>query len=208
MKNIISLLFLLFISCGKKEKKQEQVDADPIFHIEKIVVINMPEGNKMSFKVKVTNPNDKPLIFLDNNFRNISEAERPSKKGFYLRNLKNDSIKTLGITYDNFYGIDARKSRYFFMGIRFYKNSYDEKDSLLLKKSLLNYRIEYNGTKLDFNKIKKDDYIPDIVIDNFKKNMHNYIPCKDSIIVGGDLNKLKIKYLNYVPIQQDEWDKL
>jgi hypothetical protein len=209
MKNVlfISILLITLISCEKKVKTLQKIKS-PKLEIEKIIVFNNRDNSLVSFKTKLTNDNEKTMVFLDNSIKeHYIKNIKPQKTGFYLKNNKNDALITLGIDNYYFYEIAGKKNDYLFITAVNMKNSYNQKDSLLLRKMISNYTLEYNGKKLDLNRIEKTNYISQNAFDEFIKRKNNFIPFKDSISVSIPKN-VKIRYLNDMPVSEDEWDKL
>ena len=203
---IIIALFLIFISCNKK--KEINIIINPKIQLEKIIVINLNEVCITYFKVQVNNGNQKIVVFLDNSLKEYQLKKlKPEKKGFYLKNIPTDSIITLGIDNYSFYEVGAEKSGSFFIGAINVENSFKQKDSLVFKKSISSYVLEYNGKKLDFNKIEKTNYINKNSYDDFIKRKRNLIPFTDSLSIIIPKN-IKVNYYNRLPSSQEEWDKL
>ena len=210
MKNRIVLSFLLVIifGCTKKSNVKSSINTKIIFSIEKVIIINRAESSTTYFKVKITNPNNTTIILLDNSLKEYSiKRLKLQKTGFYLKNIKNDSLVTLGIDNYYFYEVGAKKNGFCFMGAINLKNSYNQKDSLLLRKMISNYLLEYNGKNLNLNSIKKSNYISQTYFDEFNKSKSNYIPYIDSLSISIP-NNIEIKYINNMPITKEEWNKL
>ena len=214
MKNSINiirltLIFVLFFVSCKKEQNNSQIKlVNPNIKLEKIIVINLNEVCVTYFKVKLENKNNNTFILLDNSLKEYHlKRLNPQKTGFYLKNIKNDSLITLGIDNYHFYEVDAKKSGFCFIGAVNFKKSFEERDSLLLRKLISNYILEYNGKKLDLNKIEKTNYISQNAFDEFIKRKNNFIPFKDSLTIPIPKN-IKIKYLNYMPVSEEEWNNL
>lgn len=204
----ISLLFIFFFGGCKKEPKDQIELVKPNLNLEKIIVINLKEVCLTYFKVEVENNNNKTIIFLDNSLKehHIKKLS-PRKTGFYLKNINNDSLITLGIDNYYFYEVGAKKRGYCFLGAIDIDQSFEEKDSLLLKNTLSNYILEYNGKTLDLNHIEKSTYINQNHYDEFIKRKNTFIPFVDSLSILIPKN-IKIKYLNNLPTSKEEWDKL
>ncbi|WP_288984311.1 hypothetical protein [uncultured Flavobacterium sp.] len=210
MKNrlFVLVVFLAFISCGERTQNSLCKYIKPKIYVEKIIVYNNGERKVFAFKTKIINQNKKAIIFLDNSLMQLSiEKNRPQKTGFYLRNIKNDSLLMLGIDNYNFYKIGPVSKGYCFIACAGMNDILEEKDSLMFRKTILDYNLEYNGNTLDLNRIKKTDYISQFNYDNFEKDKHGYIPVKDSfkILLSKSIN---IKYINGLPINQEDWDEL
>jgi hypothetical protein len=211
MKKALILLSLIFIffSCTNKDKGIKPSESKLDFNIEKIVIINSMERSVTYFKVKISNLTENNIVLLDNSLvDNFTKDIKPQKTGFYLKNVKNDSLITLGIDNNYYYEIGAKKSGFCFIAAANLKNSWLEKDSLLLKKMLSNYQLEYNGKTLDLNSIKKSKYNSQHNYNNFMKRKDSLTPYKDSISIELPIEKLNIKYLTKMPISQEEWNKL
>jgi hypothetical protein len=205
---IFSLLSTFFFGSCKKELKDKIKLEKPTIRLEKIIVINLDEICITYFKVKIENKNNKAIILLDNSLKEYSiKRLNPQKTGFYLKNIKNDSLVTLGIDNYYFYEVGAKKSGFCFIGATNLKNSFNQKDSLLLRKMISNHLLEYNGKNLNLNSIKKSNYISQSYFDEFNKSKSNYIPYIDSLSILIP-NNVKIKYINNMPITKEEWDKL
>lgn len=113
MKNtivtIIIIILSFFISCKKKQELNLKKDepnfikiVKPLLKLDKIIVINQKEICVTYFKVKIENKNNSSIILLDNSLiENHMKKMKPHKGGFYLKNLNNNSLITLGI--DNYY---------------------------------------------------------------------------------------------------------
>lgn len=210
MKKTIIFIFLVYslIDCSKSKNNKLSIITKPNFNVEKIVVINNADISSTYFKAKITNPNDTTIVFLDNSIiEYVGGMKKPTKTGFYLRNIENDSLITLGIDNYYFYEVGAKRTGYCFIGAANLKYSYNEKDTLLLKKSLTNYVLEYNGKKLDLNKIAKTKYISQYYYDEFIKRKNNFIPFRDSLSISIPKN-IKIKYVDNMPTTKEQWDAL
>ena len=210
MKNIflIAVLIIFLSSCEKQLNKKKNIIKIPKFKVEKIIVFNQRENSLIYFKTHITNENDKSVVFLDNSLKKHSTINTDLiKNGFYLKNIKNDSIISLGIDNYYFYEIGAKKSNYCFIGAVNLKNSFVEKDSLLLRQMITNYLLEYNGKNLNLNEIKKTIYINQKAYNEFTKRKNEVIPFIDSLSIVIPKN-IKIKYMNNMPITSEEWDNL
>lgn len=209
-KTIVSILIILsfFISCKKNADLNLNKTVKPCFNLEKIIVVNLNEGSMTFFKIYLKNNNENSVILLDNNLSKF-QAKRVEtiKKGFYLRNIKNDSIIMLNIDNDYFYEIGGKTNGFCFLGTSNLKNSFTQKDSIKLRKLLLNYTLEYNGKDLNLNKIKKSPYTSQSYYKRFIERKEKLIPFNDSLFISIPVN-IKIKYLNYMPITKMEWDNL
>lgn len=206
---LVPLFLIVLISCTDKKKniKSKQVKLD--FNLEKVVIVNLNEVCVTYFKIKINNPSNSPVILLDNSLiESFSLKLKATKTGFYLKNKENDSIIPLGI--DNYYFIEVKpkSNDFYFIGAKDFNHSFKTKDSLLLKKALSNYVLEYNGKKLNLATIKKSKYISQHNFENFNIRKKNCIPYTDSISMGIPVNILKLKYLNENPIYRNEWDGL
>jgi hypothetical protein len=208
MKNLIKVLIpvlFLLISCNKKQNLSKTTK--PIFQFEKVIVVNLNEVCLTYFKIKVINENQNSIIILDNSLKKYqSKRLNPEKTGFYLKNVNNDSIITLGIDNYNFYEVGPKTNDYLFIGATNMKNSFKEKDSILFTKSLSNFLLEYNGKKLDLKSIEKSNYINQNAFDEFTKRKNTFIPFKDSLSITIPKN-IKIKYCNNLPTNREEWNK-
>ena len=204
---LIYLLMLLF-SCSKKNKevKIEQTKID--FYLEKVVVVNLHEVCLTYFKVKTTNRSNQQIVLQDNSLKDLLiNPSKIKKEGFYIKSLTDNSkIIPLAIDKYYFYEIGSKANGYCFITALDLKYSYKAKDSLLLKKSLANYQLEYNGKNFDLSKIKKSKYINNNHYERFIKNRNKYVAYKDSMSIRIPKN-IEIKYMNEMP-RIDEWDKL
>lgn len=213
MRNSIIIIFFcllstFFLGSCKKELKDTIKLEKPTIRLEKIIVINLDEICITYFKVKIENKNNKAIILLDNSLKEYSiKRLKPQKTGFYLKNIKNDSLVTLGIDNYYFYEVGAKKNGFCFIGASNLKFSYSQKDSLLLRKMISNHLLEYNGKNLNLNSIKKSNYISQSYFDEFNNSKNNYIPYIDSLSISIP-NNVEIKYINNMPITKKEWDKL
>lgn len=206
---ITSIALFLLGSCENKKVATTQESCDLKINLEKVIVINLNEDCVTYFKVKVENPNDSTIVLLDNSLSEYRQKElKPEKKGFYLRDIENDSLVTLGIGNDFFYEIGSKRNGYCFIAAPNLKDSFEKKDSLSFKKRLANYVLEYNGEKLNLNKIAKSKYISVSNYDNFIKSKDKFIPYKKKISIKIPKDILNIKYLNEMPVSQEQWDKL
>lgn len=206
---LITAFFIILNSCVDKKKKIEPKQVKLDFNLEKIVIVNLNEVCVTYLKMKITNPSSYTVVLQDNSLAEyLKRITKTKKKGFYLKNTKNDSILPLGMDNYHFIEIKPNSSNYYFIGAKDLKHSFQAKDSLLLKKILSNYVIEYNGSKFDLNDIKKNKYIGKNNFDKFIKEKSNYITYKDTISLKIPLTNLKLKYLDKNPIYREEWDKL
>lgn len=213
MKNSINiiyfiLLFTFFFSSCKRDNNAKISIVNPVIKLEKIIVVNLDEICVTYFKVKIENKNSNTIILLDNSLKEYSlKRLKPQKTGFYLKNIKNDSLVTLGIDNYYFYEVGAKNNGVCFIGAINLKNSYNQKDSLLLRKMVSNHLLEYNGKNLNLNSIKKSNYISKSYFDEFNKRKSNFIPYVDSLSISIP-NNVEIKYINNMPITREEWNKL
>lgn len=213
MRNSIIILFIcllsaFFLGSCKEELNGKNKLEKLTIRLEKIIVINLNEICITYFKVKIENKNNKAIILLDNSLEEyLTKRLKPQKTGFYLKSIKNDSLVTLGIDNYYFYEIGAKKNGFCFIGAINLKNSYNQKDSLLLRKMISNHLLEYNGKNLNLDSIKKSNYISQSYFDKFNKSKSNYVPYIDSLSISIP-NNVKIKYINNMPITKEEWDKL
>ncbi|MFH6988387.1 hypothetical protein ACHRVW_11635 [Flavobacterium collinsii] len=206
---LVPVFLIVLIGCKNREKeiKSESVKLD--FNLDKVVIVNLNEVCITYFKIKINNPSNSPVILLDNSLTEYFSLKlKATKTGFYLKNKENDSIIPLGIDNYNFIEVKPKSNNFYFIGAKDLNHSFKTKDSLLLKRALSNYVLEYNGKKLNLVSIKKSKYISKLDFENFHKRKENYIPYKDSVSIGIPVNILKFKYLNENPIYRDEWNKL
>lgn len=209
MKKILLVsVFITLISCEKKIEEVQQKIKYPKLKVEKIIVFNNRENSLVYFKTYIANNNNKTIVFLDNSLEeNYLKCQKFQKKGFYLKNISNDSLITLGIDNYYFYEVGAKKSGYCFLGAVNIKKSYNQKDSLLLRKMISNYTMEYNGKKLNLNKIEKSKYISQYDYDEFNRRKSNFIPFRYNLSVSIPKNII-IKYIDNMPTTKEGWDKL
>ena len=208
---IITLVIILlsFTNCKNKDDVKKQDSGDIKFSFEKVVVVNLNEVCVTYFKIKVDNTKDSAIILMDNSLLEFRQKRlKPEKKGFYLRNTKNDSLVALGIDNNFFYKVNGKKSGYIFIAAANMKNSFERKDSVAFKKSLSDYLLEYNGKKLDLNKIPRSKYISETDYKKFEMSKDNFIPYKENISIKIPEKGLSVKYLNEMPITKEQWDVL
>lgn len=208
---IITLVIILlsFTNCKNKDDIKKQDRGDIKFSFEKVVVVNLNEVCITYFKVKVENTKDSAIILMDNSLLEFRQKRlKPEKKGFYLRNAKNDSLVALGIDNNFFYEVGSKRSGYLFIAASNMKNSFEQKDSITFKKDLSDYLLEYNGKKLELNKIPKSKYISDTDYKKFEMSKDSFIPYKESISIKIPEKRLSVKYLNEMPITKEQWDDL
>lgn len=210
-KTITKLLIILFLftSCKKKEEQNSSNILKIHFNLEKIIVVNINEASMTFFKIKVRNDNQNTIILYDNSLSEFRRKKMPFKKmGFYLRNIKNDSLIMLSIDENYFYEVPGKKSNYFFLETLNLKKSFSQKDSLKLKKTLSNYVLEYNGKNLNIDNIKRSPHINQSYYNSFIERKETFIPFIDNIVISELKDKIKMKYLDKLPIKKDEWDNL
>ena len=212
MKKIIPLIFtlsLLFNACKEETKKDKSTKVELDFNIEKVIIVNIQGTSITYFKTKITNPSNFSVILMDNSlseyYPHITNLKR---EGFFLQNIKTDSIIPLGIDNYHFYELGLKTNGYYYIGGKDLEHSYDMKDSLLLKSDILNYRMTYNGETLDLKNIKKNKYISTGNFERFLTNKNKYIPYKNKLMINIPHDNLKLIYLNEMPIYKKDWDKL
>lgn len=218
-KILVSIFALvIFINCNnKKEVKLKSSDLDGVnlqtenlkVSLKKVVVVDLKEICLTYFKVEVENPNDKTVVLIDNNLSEIRQKGfKAEENGFYLKGKANDSLIMLGISNNYFYSIGPKKKGYLFIAARNLKGSEKKKDSLLFKSNLAKFNLEYNGKKLDLDKIPKSKYISTKVYNDFLKSKRYSIPYKGIISEQIPEKNLPLKYLSELPITTEEWNNL
>ena len=78
----------------------------------------------------------------------------------------------------------------------------------MLKRALSKYKLIYNGKGLDLNNLKKSKYVSQEDFDKFVQEKENYLPFKDSCLINIPSDKIKIKYIDKLPVKKKEWDNL
>ena len=208
MKNII-LIFVIGIivlfGCGNNNKTIVKENVNPTIRLEGIIVANLNEVCVTFFKVRIKNSTNHPIILLDSN---LDESSSESiNHGFYLFE-NNGSTKSLKIDNNFYYRIQPKTNSYYFIGAKNLEFSFSAKDSLLLKRALSKYKLIYNGKGLDLNNLKKSKYVSQEDFDKFVQEKENYLPFKDSCLINIPSDKIKIKYIDKLPVKKKEWDNL
>lgn len=216
---LISILALsLFINCDNKKeimpKKSSLQDVNPQTYnlkisLKKVVVVDLKEICLTYFKVEIENPNDKTVILMDNNLSEIRQKGlKGEENGFYLKSKTNDSLIMLGIDNNYFYNIGPQKKGYLFIAARNLKGSENKNDSLAFKSNLAKFNLEYNGKKLDLDKIPKSKYITAKAYNDFIELKRYSIPYKGILSEQIPEKDLPLKYINELPITMEEWNNL
>ena len=200
----ITLSILFLVCCKKGSESNQNILVKPELELYKIIVIHNEDISLTFFKLKVSNKNNKSIIFLDNS---LKENLEPEKSGFYLKNNKNDLIIRLGIDSYHVYQFGGKKTGFLYVAGANIRNSFNVKDSLKLRETLSNYTLEYNGKKLDLDIIKKNNYINQKGFDEFQKKKKDLIPVNDSLSIKIP-NHILLNYIKDIPTNQNEWDNL
>lgn len=201
---LFSILLIELFACSKTNKEKKDSDSiDYEISLEKIVIINLDEACITYFKTKIKNSSSKDIILQDNDVDSVySKTE-----GFYLEGVKNKVIP-IGINKFNYQKIPAKSDKYYFLAIKNFKYSFEKSDSLKFENEISNFKIHYNGEELDFKKFKKSKHVRDHVYANFIKDTSNYYLLKKKFLIDTELNKLPVKYIDYMPIKDEEWQSL
>jgi len=207
--SIIIIFFSFFISCKKSANTNFKKIIEPQMKLEKIIIVNLNEVSITFFKIRLKNDNESNIIFQDNNLSEFRKKRlKPNKTGFYLKNTKNDSLIMLGIDSYYFYEIIGKKSEYFYVGTSNLRNSFNEKDSLKLRKLFSNFVLEYDGKMLNLDEIKKSSYISQTYYDDFIKRKNKLIPINEKLTISIPSEVIEIKYIKELPITKNKWDSL
>lgn len=210
MLRIFSIVFSVLYLTGCKDRNTISFsdNLEVKLDLEKVVIINDGDSSITYFKIKISNNNTKSIVFMDNSLVEKWKSKKEGlKEGFYLKNVKNDSIIILGIDNYYFYEVPRSYKGYLFLGAIDLKYAEEKKDSILFKKNLSQYLLEYNGKNLDLEKVVKSDYISELDYKEFIKRKKHVLPYKDSLALSIPLS-VSVKYVRKTPVSKNEWANL